>query len=180
MSSKYSVMVALLCPIVCSAVEPKFEIGQQVEAYDSGWYPGSVIEIGSGNHEGDFLIRFDTSRARWFSVSRLRAPGTYADAERTRVGPRDGRYVLHTLGGTSAAVIGAVDLLSGARYRAWRSGGALLGEGLYRYDEASGRVKWLTGPYAELGYGGHFTASQDGRRHRIQVSDKLIASNANR
>jgi hypothetical protein len=62
----------------------------------------------------------------------------------------------------------------------WRSGQALLGEGLYRYDAAGHQVKWITGPYAELGYGGHFAADASGLRHKILIKDNLVASNSQR
>jgi hypothetical protein len=170
-------MVALFVSLLCSAVERTFRVGQQVEAYDNGWYPGSVMEVGSGKHEGDFLIHFQNLRDRWFSASRLRANGEHTGGPH-RPGPREGRYLLHTTGGSTPAVVGALDLLPGARYRAWRTGGALLGEGLYRFDEPAGCVKWITGPYAELRYEGRFAAGTDGRRHRIQVKENIVASNA--
>jgi hypothetical protein len=159
------------------AVDRTFEVGQQVEAFDNGWYPGAVLEIGAGKHAGDFLIRFTVSRPRWFPASRLRRFNDTAVSLHKQSGPRDGRYILHSARGGAPLALGAVDLLPGARYRVWRNGQALLGEGLYRFDSATGKVDWLTGPYAELGYHGRFLCDAAGKRHTIHLNENLAASN---
>jgi hypothetical protein len=177
MSSRCSFLFAILLFVPVLASDRTFHVGQPVEAFDDGWYPGAVLEIGSGKHHGDFLIRFALSRPRWFPASRLRRLDEATAPPEKQAGPRDGRYVVHTARGAAPLALGAIDLMPGARYRVWRNGHALLGEGLYRFDAATAKLTWLTGPYAELRYEGRFVCDPAGKRHTIRLDANLAASN---
>lgn len=73
--------VALAVSVLCLAAQTTtYRTGDRVEAYDAGWNKGAVTEIGSGNYQGYYLVKYDAfSTSRWFHPRDLR-PGGPPDA----------------------------------------------------------------------------------------------------
>jgi len=94
-------------------------------------------------------------------------------------GPRLGKYGIYSYGATTARplYLGHLELQTGGHYRVSRtSSGPYFGEGTYRFNSAGSTIEWLTGPYATQEWGGKF--SVDGKRHRIALRARTVASNS--
>lgn len=78
--------------IAATAQAQSYKVGDRVEAYAVGWNKGTVVEVGTGNYQGYFLVKYDSfSTQRYFKPSNLK-PGGPPDAPKTypayRVGDR--------------------------------------------------------------------------------------------
>ena len=61
--------------LTAALLAQSFKVGDRVEAYDAGWNKGTVVELGSGNYQGYFLVKYDAfTTQRWFKPVNLR-PG---------------------------------------------------------------------------------------------------------
>jgi hypothetical protein len=65
--------LALAMGITMAASPQSYKVGDRIEPYDSGWLPGTIVELGSGNYSGYFLVKYDQfSTQRYFKPSDLR------------------------------------------------------------------------------------------------------------
>lgn len=69
-----------------------YKVGDRVEAYDFGWYKGTITEVGTGSNQGYYLVKYDAySTARYFKPANLK-PGGPPDTPKSypayRVGDR--------------------------------------------------------------------------------------------
>lgn len=163
---------------------PARQVGEHVEAYEFGWQPGRVTEVGTGSHQGSYLIQYDKfSSQRWFKAQDVREFGVEAaekarDAAAAGAGPRAGKYNIYSYGavGAQPLYLGHVELLAGGHYRVSRtSQGNYYGEGEYGFDGASSRIVWKSGPFATPEWGGAF--SVNGATHRIGLRSRTVATN---
>jgi hypothetical protein len=69
-------------------------VGDEVEAYDGGWYNATVTPIGTGRNAGDCLVHYDNfSTDRALPGGRVTGEGRYAyDAATATVRWLSGRY----------------------------------------------------------------------------------------
>ena len=165
-----------------------WKAGDKVLAYNVGWYPATVLAIGTGNYAGYIMVHFDASTSasnQYVSATNIKArPDERAVAAAAATdhvaGPRLGRYLILSYGRASAAPLqlGEVELLAGGRYRVGLPGGRANGEGRYDYDGTAGTVRWLSGRYKDEGWGGEFTVEREGKTHRIQLKRGTIAVNS--
>ncbi|MHB1241777.1 MAG: tudor domain-containing protein, partial [Gammaproteobacteria bacterium] len=55
---------------------PAYHVGDRVEANDLGWYKGTITQVGSGNMQGYYLVKYDDySSQRYFKPASLRPGG---------------------------------------------------------------------------------------------------------
>ena len=97
------------------------------------------------------------------------------------VGPRLGKYLIYSYGAVAARplFLGHFELMDGGKYRVSRtSSGGYFGEGNYRFDAANSTVIWTSGPYATSEWGGAFSVVEGGKRHRIALRARTIATNS--
>ena len=97
-------------------------------------------------------------------------------------GPRAGMYNILSYGavGRPPLHLGYVEILAGNKYRSWRPGKVLAGEGEYRYDAGARTVTWASGPYKEENWGGEFSADNGGKTHKIRLKRTTVAVNTAR
>lgn len=118
------------------------------------------------------------TRRRLLGIAMLLAAawlvGPAATAAEGADGPRLGRYRLYINNVTTMYF----DLLEGNRYKVYDAGdNGLLGEGRYEYDPGERRVKWLTGRFVDVGYGGTFAEDEGGKVHILKMSGIAWAYN---
>jgi len=164
-----------------------FNVGDKVEAYEFGWQPGTVTQLGSGTYQGHYLIKYEKfSSTRWFHPKDLRSAssGDAERAEKTRTaatasqGPRPGKYNIYSYGAVSAQplYLGHLEILAGGKYRVSRtSSGNYFGEGTFTFDSSLNKIVWNSGPYAAPEWSGAF--SVEGATHRIALRSRTIATN---
>jgi hypothetical protein len=66
----------LVIASIVAAQPPVYKVGDRVEANDVGWYKGVIVQIGSGNYQGYYLVKYDEfSSQRYFKPDSLRPAG---------------------------------------------------------------------------------------------------------
>ena len=153
-----------------------FSVGDKVRYYAPGWYDATVVEIGTGEKAGSYLVKPDAyARAVWSSSVEARPRAIAAAA--LAAPPRTGDYLIRSYGNPANPLhLGRISLLGGQKYRFYDNGGTLLGEG--RYGFAGGRVSWSSGILQSYGWGGEFKIRPDGREHSIKLNRTTFAINA--
>ncbi len=97
-----------------------------------------------------------------------------AAQENQEKGPRLGRYKVTF----RTSYLTYFDLLPAGKYKVYHvSNDKLHGEGEYTFDDKEQKVRWLSGPHQEVGYGGTFKVEDGGRKHVIRMSSSSIAAN---
>jgi len=84
--------IVILLFVVAILSGQSYKPGDRVEAYDAGWNKGTIAEVGSGNYQGYYLVKYDAfTTQRYFKPDSLR-PGGPPDAPKTypayRIGDR--------------------------------------------------------------------------------------------
>lgn len=88
---------------------------RQVEGYDFGWHSGTVTELGAGNYQGYYLIKYDKfNSSRWYQPKDMRsaaaaqaeAATAAATAATAAQGPRPGKYNIYSYGAVGAQPFG--------------------------------------------------------------------------
>ena len=165
-------------------------VGDRVEYFESGWWKGTVVEVGSGANSGEFKVRADgSSFNKWAAARNVRLlPRVTVKAGRTQSaptgesggaasGPRAGDYsILSYLNPRNPLRLGRINLSSPGRYRFYNNGNRLLGEGTYSYS--AGQVSWKSGILGRQGWGGGFEVDGGGRDHKIRLKSGTIAVNS--
>lgn len=169
------------------AQQSTWKIGDKVEVYNSGWYDGTVLEIGSGSMAGYVKIHYDGHPSvsdQFLALRNIRArpdarAAGNAMAAALTAGPRPGHYLIRSYGNPTIPIpIGEMELMSDGHYRAMANGGKPLGAGTYSFDAASSTVRWLSGPYKDAGWMGEFTVEREGKTHKIRVNRVTIMTNS--
>lgn len=57
-------------------------------------------------------------------------------------------------------------------------GDKLIGTGRYRFNGASKKVSWLSGPFRKANWGGEFQISREGKTHTIRINRATIGTNS--
>ena len=66
----------ILTSLLAIAQPPAYKVGDRVEAYDVGWYKGTVTQLGTGTYQGYFMVKYDDfSTQRYFKPDNLRPGG---------------------------------------------------------------------------------------------------------
>lgn len=163
-----------------------FQVGQRVMGYNYGWSAGTVMQMGTGDMAGYFLVKRDDfpKSPQWYRADNLKTMDEVhkehgREAADLARGPRPGRYGIWSYGAPGAIPLyfGEFELQAGGRYRAWRAGKVLAGSGTWRYDAASRTVTWLSGPYREQ-WEGRFEVRAAGKIHSVYLKRNVVASNS--
>jgi len=174
------------CLCLVSFAADAWKVGDKVEVWNSAWYPAQVLEIGSGDHAGQFRVhyeKFSAASDQWILAKNIRArapeKSEAAKAAETAAGPRLGKYGVYAYGAAGNRLyLGDINLAADGKYQAAQPGGKSLGEGKYRYDAAKSAVVWLSGPYHDSEWGGGFEISREGKTHTIRLKRNTIATNS--
>lgn len=156
----------------------KFKKGDEIEAWDTGWYKARVLEVGTGEHQGSYMVHFEgysSASDHWVQAKNIRVrPGA-----EPAVPPRAGKYYLQGYGNIYNPIyLGYFILSGGNQYRFYNMGNKLIGTGRYRFSGASKKVSWLSGPFKKSNWGGKFEVSRQGKTHSITVNRATVASNS--
>lgn len=154
-------------------------VGDKVEAYDIGWYKGSIKAIGTGNNQGQYLIDYDEySTDRWHYAKDVRFAKAVKVAN-TNAGPRLGKYGVLSYGANSNPLrLGHFQLSAGGKYVFFDNGGGSVGSGSYKYDNLDKEVTWLSGPFKQYKWGGKFEITREGKTHSISLKRGTFGSNS--
>lgn len=156
-----------------------WKVGDRVEAWNSSWFPVTILEIGSGSHAGQFKVRYDgfsSASDQWMKESKIRA--TQVAPSTIGIRPRAGRYVVLSYGSANPLRLGYFDLMAGDRYRFFTNGGRSIGEGTYTFDAKTSTLQWRVGPFQESGWSGGFSVERDGKTHKIRLNRTTFGSNS--
>lgn len=166
----------------------KWKAGDKVEAWNVAWYKATILEVGSGEHAGQFKVHYDdfsSASDQWVSDKNIRSADASAKAEKAnQIGaagkPRLGKYLIYSYGAANNPLfLGHFELMSGGRYRASRSSkGSYYGSGKYSYIAKTKSIKWLTGPYVKDKWSGNFSVTREGKTHNIRLYSSTNASNS--
>jgi len=174
--------VILLTAMVGSALAHwigDWKVGDRVEAFNSSWYKVTILEVGTGDHEGSYFVTYDGFNKysnNWVQGKNIRP--LPAEEVIPTTGPRVGKYLLRSHVGKSVIPQGELEIRSRGRYRVYLHNGKLLGEGTYEYIAKTTTVKWLTGVYADEKRGGKFEVARQGKSHYISLNRTTIGSNS--
>lgn len=120
-----------------------FLVSQNVEAFNSGRWKATIIEVGSGKMAGYIKVHDDDSSStsdQYLKASSIREVKTKA-TENYAVGPRNGRYSIRSYGGkiNNTIILGYFDLNKGT-YKYYDAVKKLIGSGIYTYNASSKQV----------------------------------------
>jgi hypothetical protein len=181
----FALLFSCVCLVSLRAADA-WKVGDKVEAWNSAWYPAEVLEVGDGDHAGQFRVHYDkfsSASDQWILAKNIRArvaaKSEAGKAAETAAGPRLGKYHVYSYGAAGSRLyLGDIELAAGGKYQAIQPGGKPLGEGRYRYDATKSTVTWLSGPYQDSEWGGGFEVSREGKTHTIRLRRNTIATNS--
>jgi hypothetical protein len=173
-------LLAVLLQLYFSiAFAQTFKIGDKVEAYNSGaWYKGTVLEIGSDNYNGYYMIQYqDYNQSQWIKASNLRMQNN-TPVNNEKNGPRNGTYIILSYGSSSNPIrIGYFELSNG-RYTYYDMSKKPLGRGSFIFNAQNKTVQWTSGPFKDANWSGKFEIDREGKTHKIRLNNVTIGSNS--
>jgi hypothetical protein len=92
--------------------------------------------------------------------------------------PRDGKYLIESFGynETKPLKIGYFTL-AGSEYKYYDLDDNLIDSGTYVFDAPSKQIKWQTGRFKRIGWGGNFVIEQNGKVHTVHLNNTTVAKN---
>jgi hypothetical protein len=92
--------------------------------------------------------------------------------------PRDGRYLIESFGynETKPLKIGYFTL-AGNEYKYYDIDDNLIDSGTYVFDASTKQIKWQTGRFKKIGWGGNFVVEQNGKTHTVHLNNTTVAKN---
>jgi hypothetical protein len=164
--------------ITLTAFSQNFQMGDKVEAYNSGaWYKAKIVQIGTDNYAGYYYVKYDDyNQSQWIKETniKLQKPATAQNNN----GPRNGLYIILSYGNPSAPIrIGYFELANG-EYTYYTLGKKVIGKGTYAYNSENKTVQWKTGPFKDANWGGSFEIDREGKTHKIRLNRATIGSNS--
>jgi hypothetical protein len=142
---------ALLILAPAAAFARDWQVGDKVQGYDVGWYDATVVEVGTGAHAGEYLIKYDKySGEKWLSAASIQARPGAAPAAGETAGLQPGRYACYGYPGPAGAFRWYLDIAD-ATYQQHTPD---LPAGRYTYGANDGAILFADGPYAANGWFG--------------------------
>lgn len=93
--------------------------------------------------------------------------------------PRDGKYLILSYGSNPANPMKlGYFILSANTYKYYDLENKLLGDGTYVYDVTDKQVKWQSGPFKAIGWGGDFSVEANGKTHIIHLKNNTTGTNS--
>jgi hypothetical protein len=144
-------LLALVLLVASPALAGDWQVGDKVQGYDVDWYDATILEVGSGNHAGEYLIKYDKyTTEKWLSAASIRARPGAAPAGGSAAGLQPGRYACYGYPGPSGAFRWYLDMAD----TTYRQRTPDLPAGHYSYAAADGAILFADGPYAANGWFG--------------------------
>jgi hypothetical protein len=142
-------MVLLLA--TATAFARDWQVGDKVQGYDVGWYDATILEVGTGDHAGEYLVRYDKySTEKWLSAASIQARPDGEAPAAVANGVQAGRYACYGYSGATGTFRWYLDI-GDATYRQHTPD---LPAGHYDYRAAEGIMLFSDGPYAANGWFG--------------------------
>jgi hypothetical protein len=136
-----------------SAAADDWQVGDQVQAYNVDWYDATIVEVGSGNYQGYYLVKWDDfSTPQYISAANIRPrPGAAAPAPQSAdPTAAQGRYVCYGYPGPGGQFRWYLQI-DDSTYQQQTPD---LPAGHYVYDAAGSAIQFTDGPYADDGWFG--------------------------
>jgi hypothetical protein len=142
--ARLAVALGMLAALQSAADAEDYRIDDRVQAYVSGvWYDGTIVGFGSGDYAGEYYVKFDQGGRSYY----VNADNVRPLARGTPAGP--------VIPGARFTP-GVYECLLGDQYFMLKLGGDLVYQqtlpeaepGNYELDNASGTIRFTTGPYA--------------------------------
>jgi hypothetical protein len=159
----------------------EFRVGQKVEAFNSGWWKATIIEVGTGEMAGYLKVHYDnysSASDQYLAVKNIR-PLKNKQADNYGAGPRNGRYTIRSYGGNiyNPIILGYFDLKN-EKYTYYDAGENLIGAGTFSYNATGKQISWLTGALKKYNPDAPFEITREGKTHNVQLKRGTSASNS--
>jgi hypothetical protein len=93
--------------------------------------------------------------------------------------PRDGKYLIESFGYNEAKPLKiGYFTLAGNEYKYYDLDDNLIDSGTYIFDTPSRQIKWQTGRFKKIGWGGNFVIEQNGKVHTVHLNNTTVAKNS--
>ncbi|MES1264942.1 MAG: hypothetical protein ABUU24_04725, partial [Variovorax sp.] len=144
-------VLAVLLLASAPALAGGWQVGDKVQGYDVDWYDATILEAGTGDHSGEYLVKYDKySGEKWLSAESIRARPGAPPAEGAATGLQPGRYACYGYPGPGGAFRWYLDI-GEATYQQRTPD---LPAGHYVHDAAADALMFTDGPYAANGWFG--------------------------
>jgi hypothetical protein len=157
-----------------------FKAGDKVEAWNVAWYKATVLTVGTEDHKGYYLIRYDdfsSASGQWLKASSIRS--IKSEKESSASEPRTGKYhVLSYINIYNPVRLGHFLLEEAGKYKFYDNGDNFIGAGTYSYDNGTKAIAWHSGPFRKYNWDGKFTVSREGKTHSITLKRGTVGSNS--
>ena len=159
-------VLALLLLMVSSAAALGWSVGDKVQAFNVAWYNATIVEIGSGSHEGYYKIHYDDFASdQYLAAGSIRArPDAQPTPPSLEAGPRTGQYVCLAYGGGAGTFRWYLEITADGTYL---QAAPELAPGRFAYEPHSAQLTFLDGPYEYNGWFGRFSIEREGKTHSI-------------
>lgn len=156
-----------------------FNVGDKVEAWNVAWYKATILQTGSGDKAGYYMVHYDdysSASDQWVAAKNIRSRKV-AKEPSTAAGPRAGKYNVLSYFTNNPIRLGHFTLINGNKYSFYDNGGNLVGSGTYAYDSGEKNIVWQTGPFKDK-WEGKFSISREGKTHSIALRRGTVGSNS--
>jgi hypothetical protein len=92
--------------------------------------------------------------------------------------PREGKYLIESFGynETKPLKIGYFTLIRN-EYKYYDLEDNLIDSGTFVYDAPTKQIKWQTGRFKRIGWGGNFSVEHDGKVQTVHLNNTTVAKN---
>jgi hypothetical protein len=164
-------IMTILIVASTAASAQNWHVGDKVQGYDVDWYDATIVEVGTGDHAGQYLVKYDRFQGqKWLSAASIRTrPGMSPPSGSTAVVP-PGRYTCYGYPASAGVFRWYLDLGS----TTYQQRTPDLPAGHYGYDAAHSAIMFVDGPYANNGWFGRLqrTGGRDSIVLRAIVSEQ--------
>ena len=161
---------AAVLPLVwASGALAAWKVGDHVQAWNIDWYNATIVQIGTANYAGYYLIHYDGKAGggseQYIKAENIRAiPGAAAAAS----APRRGKYVCMGYSGGPGQFRWYLDLGNGT----YRQTTPDLASGHYSFDASARRLTFTSGPYKANNWIGLFSVEREGKTHKVVLRNR--------
>jgi hypothetical protein len=154
----YAVPVLLVFGTAGVATAEQWQVGDQVQAYNVDWYDATIAEVGSGDREGYYLVKWDDfAGQQYIAEANIRArPGSAQPATSSGATALTGRYTCYGYPGPGGQFRWYLQVGDDAYEQQTPD----LPVGHYLVDAGDSSITFTDGPYADIGWFGRLESDK--------------------